>query len=144
MLPMNLRRDQFPDFMTLKLLASRLEVSHRASMTRRALPAPKKSLFPELAYHPRRSQRSGRSGVIELSAPAIVGVGGAANSNQTTAAARRAGAPTTAETFSRPRRRSPHGRSARLSVGIARKSVISRENIGRIDVHAVSAAGRQT
>jgi len=53
------RRDEFRDFASLELLASRIEVSQDAANRYRAPPAPERSLFPELAYRsPRKAARS--------------------------------------------------------------------------------------
>ncbi|KYQ54049.1 hypothetical protein ALC60_07045 [Trachymyrmex zeteki] len=67
-----LRRDKFRDFATLKLLASRIEVSCNAATNYRAPPTPEKSLFPELAYRsPRKASRGGQTGAMGLLAPVV-------------------------------------------------------------------------
>ncbi|EGI67882.1 hypothetical protein G5I_03489 [Acromyrmex echinatior] len=97
-LQMNLRRDEFSNFVTLELLASRLEVSHKANLTRRAPPTPEKSIFPELAYRPRKPSRSSRVDATEFSVPAIAGSRRAPSHNRAEAAARGAGALATSAT----------------------------------------------
>ncbi|KYN05316.1 hypothetical protein ALC62_03774 [Cyphomyrmex costatus] len=53
-----LRRDEFRDFTSLKLLALRIEVGHDAAIHYRAPPVPERSLFPELAYRsPKKAPR---------------------------------------------------------------------------------------
>jgi len=53
------RRDEFRDFASLELLASRVEVSQDAATRYHAPPASERSLFPELAYRsPRKAARS--------------------------------------------------------------------------------------
>jgi len=65
------RRDEFRDFASLELLASRIEVSQDAATRYRAPPAPERSLFPELAYRsPRRVARSSASTAAGLVAAA--------------------------------------------------------------------------
>lgn len=69
-----LRRDEFRDFATLELLASRIEVSCKAATNYRAPPAPEKSLFPELAYRsPRKVSRGSPTSATGLSAPVVTG-----------------------------------------------------------------------
>jgi len=65
------RRDEFRDFASLELLASRIEVSQDAATRYRAPPAPERSLFPELAYRsPRKAARSSASPAAGLVAVA--------------------------------------------------------------------------
>jgi len=110
-------------------------VSHRASTTRRTPLAPEKSLFPELAYHSCRPQRSDRLGATELSAPA-----NEVGRNRATAAARGTEASTSVSLTSAVR----SVRTARLSARIARKPIISREGMERVDIRTVFAAPNVT
>ncbi|KYQ47003.1 Gag-Pol polyprotein, partial [Trachymyrmex zeteki] len=69
-----LRRDEFHDFATSELLASRIEVSCKAATNYRVPPAPEKSLFPELTYgSPRKASRGSKTGATGLSAPVVTG-----------------------------------------------------------------------
>jgi len=90
------RRDEFRDFASLELLASRIEVSQDAATRYRAPPAPERSLFPELAYRsPRKTARS--------SAAAAPGLVAAAGTEGGKAAKRRAcGNPAGAERSAAP------------------------------------------